>query len=274
MKRKTVINAIFACVTVAYMVVMVPLTNRAERNDMFRHVQINIDDPDHWGFLKEEDVYATLHKRYSGFDTLRHKNLNTYTVETLLNENNRVEKSTCHILSDGTVLIDVQPMRPIARVFDSEGSVYVNTAGKRVASHPSYLVDVPVVKADAVADSAMIARFLPVLRAIKKDAQIDALVSSLHIDRRGDIIIIPNVVGHVINFGDSTMIDNKFGRLKVFYKQVMPVRGWNAFDTISVKWQGRVVATRRDKSDPSAVDLLQRDDLYEEILDDATMLGY
>lgn len=271
-KRQTVIYAIFACVLLAYMIVMVVYANRAERNEPFRQVHIYIHDPNHTEFIKEEDVYSILHKKFSGFDTLRHKNLNIYEVEQLLNENNRIEYSKCHILNDGSLRIDIEPLNPVARVFDSKGSVYVNASGKRVDSHPSFLVDVPVVTTSSVADSVMIGRLLPLLKKIKTDSEIDALISSLHIDGRGDIIIIPNVVGHVINFGDSTLIDNKFARLKIFYRDVMPVRGWNAFDTISVKWVGRVVATKRDKSVPAEVDLLKRDDIFDEALDDETML--
>ena len=32
------------------------------------------------------------------------------------------------------------------------------------------------------------------------------------------------------------------------YHKVLPVRGWDYYDTLSVKWGGQVVATRRLKS--------------------------
>ena len=43
------------------------------------------------------------------------------------------------------------------------------------------------------------------------------------------------------------MIENKFARLKTMYKDVLPVKGWTYYDTISVKWRGQVVATRFKK---------------------------
>ena len=273
MKRRSVITALCACLLAAYVFVMVPLTNRAERNDTFKDFRIELNDAENTGFLKKEDVQKILNVKYSGFDTLKRKHLNTLEVEQLLNSNNRVEKSTCRILSDGTLVITVTPLNPVARVFDREGSVYVNAVGKRVVSHPSYHIDVPVVTTSSLADSAMISRFLPVLNAIKSDSRLDALVSSLHIDGRGDIIIIPNIVGHVINFGDSSLIDNKFQRLETFYREIMPVRGWNAFDTVSVKWVGQIVATKRDKALPTKLNFSEMDDIVDEALDDAIMDG-
>ena len=53
--------------------------------------------------------------------------------------------------------------------------------------------------------------------------------------------------GHVINFGDVSDIENKFDRLRRMYEEILPLKGWDFYDTLSVKWRGQVVATRRVK---------------------------
>ena len=271
MSRRTIITAVAACLVVAYIFVVVPVTIKAERNDTFSGLSIKINDPNGTGFLKESDIREIVESYCVNFDSLRRKDLNTLALQKMLNTNNRVENSTCNILNDGTLAINIDPINPVARVFDSKGSVYINAVGKRVPARPSFHIDVPVVTTDLVADSAMMQKLLPVLRSIKENSLANALVSSLRIDKRGDIIIIPNVVGHVINFGDTTLIDNKFDRLSIFYHKVMPVRGWDAFDTISVKWDGRVIATKRDKSAQPRINLEDLN-LVEEILPDEIMM--
>lgn len=265
MKRNTIIAACLTCLLVAYIAVVVPLTIKAERNDTFKDMRIVVVDDKKTGFLTAEDINEALGNLAGTIDTLRRKNLNTYELENRLNSMSRIEKASCHILNDGTLYITIDPFDPVARVFDSKGSVYVNADGKRVDTKPSYHIDVPVITTTAVADTTMVHKLLPILRAIKTDQRANALVSSMRIDRRGDIIIIPNVVGHVINFGDNTLIDNKLERLHVFYRDVMPYRGWNAYDTISVKWAGRIVATKRDKSGPAPKEHDEVDDIVNEI---------
>lgn len=272
MSRRTLIYLVLAVVLVAYIIVVVPMTIKAERTDTFTALDITVNDRNNTGFLRDADVEEILRSVTDGFDTLKRKNLNTLEVERLLNASSRVENSRCLILNDGTLSVSVDPIDPVARVFDSKGSVYVNASGKRVPAHPRYHIDVPVLTTGSVADSAMIAKVLPILRVIKSNAKANALVSSLRIDRRGDIIVIPNVVGHVINFGDSTLINNKLLRLQTFYREVMPARGWDAFDTISLKWDGRVVATKRDKNSASHVNLSNLDEIVDETLDDETMM--
>ena len=51
-----------------------------------------------------------------------------------------------------------------------------------------------------------------------------------------------------------------FAKLKLFYREVMPKRGWNTYDTISVKWNHQVVATRRTKAVVKPLDYDPEDD--------------
>ena len=52
------------------------------------------------------------------------------------------------------------------------------------------------------------------------------------------------------------------------YRKVLPLKGWEYYDTISVKWAGQVVASRRIKSIPEpAVRFDQEGDVEEENVD-------
>ncbi len=63
-----------------------------------------------------------------------------------------------------------------------------------------------------------------------------------------DIILVPRITGHVINLGDTTRLAEKRRMLMTAYKNIIPYRGWNQYDTISVKFRGQIVATRRNKA--------------------------
>ena len=109
-----------------------------------------------------------------------------------------------------------------------------------------YLIDVPIIigKFDTVHKAVSM---LPMLSFIKNDSTWNSLVSVVKVADNRDIIIVPMIKGHVINFGDTSLVENKFDRIKTIYKEVMPIKGWNYYDTISVKWKGQVVATKKDK---------------------------
>ena len=60
--------------------------------------------------------------------------------------------------------------------------------------------------------------------------------------------------------GNASDFENKFAKLKLFYREVMPKRGWNAIDTISVKWNHQIVATRRVKAVVQTIEYDPEDD--------------
>jgi hypothetical protein len=107
---------------------------------------------------------------------------------------------------------------------------------------------------------------------IAADQGLDALVSTVKQERNGNITIIPSIRGHVINFGDTSMLADKFARLRTFYREVMPVRGWETYDTLAVKWRGRIVATRRNKALGQSL-LVANNEEFDDIDDMETMIS-
>lgn len=142
----------------------------------------------------------------------------------------------------------VTPMIPVARVFEGNSSYYINRQGKKLTANARYHIDVPVISGDFSKREPT--EVLPLLEYLQHDSNFASIVSSINIARNGDIIIIPLIAGHVINFGEPRNYRNKVRRISEMYRQVLPVKGWNFYDTLSVKWDGQVVATRRKFTPP------------------------
>ena len=89
---------------------------------------------------------------------------------------------------------------------------------------------------------------LSVIRYTGADPELSPLIAAYKIDGPNDLIIIPRIQGHVINFGDSTRLDEKRTAILAAYRSVLPAKGWNTYDTISVKFKSQIVASRRNKA--------------------------
>jgi hypothetical protein len=83
---------------------------------------------------------------------------------------------------------------------------------------------------------------------VESDSLLRSLVTMYCVRDTNNIIIVPEISGHVINIGNADGFENKFAKLKLFYRGVLPKKGWNTYDTISVKWNHQIVATRRVKA--------------------------
>lgn len=175
------------------------------------------------------------------------KDINTLEVKNYLGRFSNFEEVNCVLRTDGILCVTVTPMIPALRVFDGGKSYYINKDGKRIEAKANFFVDVPIVSGNFM-DRFRPHDLLSVVKFITSDPILNKLVGMIEADDADNIILIPRIHGHVINLGDTTRLPEKRRALLAMYRKVMPYKGWEAYDTISLKFEGQVVATRRDKS--------------------------
>lgn len=183
----------------------------------------------------------------------------------------KLEDASVVRYTDGSIRINAVPIIPVARVMDRGESYYINREGKRVEANARYHKDVPLIEGhfDPLDTVFTPESLLPLLAHIQKDSLWNNFISMVKVKSPRDIILVPVVREHVINLGAADNLDSKFDRLRRFYREVLPTLGWQKYDTLSLKWNGQLVATRRVRA---ASPLRAADYEVNEIDDTATML--
>lgn len=177
------------------------------------------------------------------------KDIDLQKIENYLGRFPQFETVDCSFDPDGRVRISVVPIKPEIRVFDYTGkSYYVNRAGKRIEADAEFFVDVPVLIMGRGAGVGP-EYALPVVRYVSGDPQLNSVVGAFKLDGEHDLLLVPRIQGHLVNFGDTTRLSEKKDALLTAYRKILPSRGWTTYDTISVKFRNLVVASRRDKSE-------------------------
>lgn len=196
--------------------------------------------------------------------------INTHKIERFLSSLNAFEKVDCAIAADSRLQIVVTPMIPEIRVFDTNGkSYYVNKDGKRITSNAEFFVDVPVVQGHFT-DKFPARSVIPIAKYIRDDNELNTLIAGIKVQDADNILLVPRIRGHLINFGDTSRLDAKKRAILTAYRSIMPRKGWNEYDTISVKFKGQIVATRRNKPVIDHGDIVEQEiDLEEATLPEA-----
>lgn len=252
MSKRGVILCILSIVLAAYLAFGLAYAYRQDATEPYKELKIKMSEET---FINSALIDERLGHLRARIPSLPADSVNTLQIERLVRSMDNVESARCLMLNDRSIRLDVVPLIPVARVFDlsDSSSFYINAQGKRMAPRPDYFNDVPVVVGDfSWPDKANPISAIPVIRYLEADTAMARLVSSITISRKGDIYLVPMMRGHVVAFGDTTDIADKMARLRVFYREVLPVKGWEHYDTISVKWRGQVVATRAQKAKPQA----------------------
>ena len=210
-------------------------------------VEVEVINADSTSFVTPQGVLSDLKHQGLDFKGKPMADINASDVEKALGESPYLEFADIVKCQNGKVLIRVSQLVPVFRVFDGESSYYVNRVGKRMDASLYYHTDVPVVQGHFTRQYPA-TRLLPLIDYVESDSLLSSLVTMYCMRDTNNIILVPQISGHVINIGEASGFENKFAKLKLFYREVMPKRGWNAFDTISVKWNHQIVATRRVKA--------------------------
>ena len=233
-------------IAIAALGVGIVWTNTQAASDKCRHMLIDIVNTDSVAFVTKASILNMINSLELNPEGKTISQINTDKIEKALNSSEYIENSECVIQENNNIHITVTQLIPILRVFDGDESYYLNKEGKRMNASSRFHTEVPIVcgKFTNHADALIVQ---PIAEYVQKDKALKDLVTMYTVKDSNNIIVVPCIYGHVINFGNNKGIDNKFKKLKKFYQEVMPEKGWLTYDTITLKWNHQIVASRRSK---------------------------
>lgn len=260
--RNTLIKWLVIILLFGYIVAISIWANARAAQAKCTGVEVCIDRVD--GILADSitsnGIIAELNSIYKGFTGKALSQINTRKIEQHLTALSNLEKVECVVTSGGKLRIIVQPMIPALRIFDGQDSYYINRAGKRIEANARFFTEVPIVTGHFTNNFSP-TYILPVADFISSDSLWKNLIVMIKADSPNNIMLVPRIRGHIINLGDNKNLSTKFRNLLLAYQEIIPYRGWETFDTISVKFRDRIVATRSNKQ------LISHTPVYEENID-------
>lgn len=268
MSKTAVIRCVLSLILIGYVAWALVWANRMAAGEMCAGIDVHVlHSPASRNFVTPAEVKSLLSEWKLDSTGIPLHTIDTRHIEESLEGIDNIEHVNMERLADRRLRLTVTPMQPVARIFDQRGqSYYINRQGKRLTANARFRLDVPIVTGtfDSVRTPVSL---LPLINRIARDSAWNAIVSHVAVEPGSrDVILVPMIRGHVINLGDPDDIDDKLKRVMLMYHKVMPVKGWDYYDTISVKWRGQVVATRRQKSIPEPLIRFDQadDEIYEE----------
>lgn len=240
--------------------------HREARDHECLGIEVDIKGSNHTDSLIRKGIVEELRRYPKRIIGAPIHELDIADIERFLSQYNNFESVNCLISSRGQLVVNIVPLIPVMRVFYGDNSYYINKDGKHIMSNAEFFSDVPIVTGRFNKNFTP-KSILPLVNYIRKDAMLSEIVSMVEARDANNLILVPKIRGHVVNFGDTTRLAEKKKALALFYRQVMPYKGWEEYDTISVKFKGQIVATRRDKSRLNVAEKYEE----EEDLEEATL---
>jgi cell division protein FtsQ len=99
-----------------------------------------------------------------------------------------------------------------------------------------------LVKANNITDVEQGVGLFEMIRYIREDDFWRAQIAQLDVTSSGDVRMLPQVTGQVVEFGKTEQLEPKFSKLMIFYKEILPQRGWTRYKRVNLEYEGQIIA--------------------------------
>jgi cell division protein FtsQ len=150
----------------------------------------------------------------------------------------------------GVVKIEVKQVKPLARIYyNGINDKYLLPNGKLIAVSPKYTSRTLIVRGDytykfadtAFVDSPDWNAYVEFFKRVGSDKHWNAQISELKIQKDGTIIIFPQIGEYEIKFGTPDDLEIKLKKLNIFFKEILPLRGWDAYQAVNVQYKDQII---------------------------------
>ena len=223
------------------MIVVLSFTNLKQNNQMVFLNQINIQESED-EFMTEQIALKYIEQHDFNFDSVVLSNFYLDELEIAFLQHPAIKNAEVYSNQEGVMNINLQQRKAVVRIKTDNSDYYLDEQGIKMPLSIEYTPRVLVVTGDVnESDHSIIFSFV---ERINKDKFWKSQITQLHFNDN-EVVIIPRVGSQKIHFGTLTNINKKLGNLYQFYKQAMPVKGWQTYSDISLAYNSQIVCTKK-----------------------------
>lgn len=171
-------------------------------------------------------------------------------IENRLVDEPFLKNAEIFIDHSGNMMISVRLRKPMARVVRYNGpDSYIGEDGQILPVSTKYSKRAIIItgkNAKELSEQINIAEgdyanLYHLIQYIQKDKFLKAQIAQIKLVKNGEVILYPQVTKQFIEFGKIEDIEIKFRKLRLFYNEILPRKGWNSYTRVSLKYKNQII---------------------------------
>lgn len=243
---KRIFILLFLLLITAYLIVAVTVFNTKPADQTCKGMELIINDSIDHGFITQKEVLRLLNSKKLSPIGKKMGDINTRLLEDELSKHPLIENVECYRTPGRKIGIEVTQRLPLLRVMAANGdNYYIDSKGK-VMPIPNSLAHVAVVTGSVDRDFAT--KELYKLGIFLQNHPLwEAQIEQINVTPAKELELVPRVGEHIIFLGKPGDYEEKFERLKIFYKKGLNQVGWNKYSRISLEFSNQIICTKKEK---------------------------
>jgi cell division protein FtsQ len=230
---------------------LIAFSERKRGGAVCKDIVIELDNLNENHFLDEADVLQLVEGSGEPIKGVGISRIKLKEIEKKLKYDKHILDAELFGDLKGNLIVNVELRRPIARIVQNDApDAYIAEDGVVMPVSEKYTSRVVLIsgavkqllESEDLNKSEEGKQLLEMIEYINEDKFWKAQVAQLDIAKNGKISIYPQVTGQLVEFGKPESIEVKFNKLMVFYKEILPTRGWTRYERVNLEYEGQVIA--------------------------------
>lgn len=205
-------------------------------------------------FVSQKEISRQIEADYGPLVGRTLSTIPIHDIEYMLKKIPYVKQATIHWDMNGHLNVQIEQREPVIKI-ESYGNTgfYIDEMGLKMPLSRSYDPKVPhasgfirenyssplePLQSQVVKDLFAIAQYA------REETVWNDHVSRIFVNEKGEIELVPRVGQQKIILGNADDLPDKFQRLLIFYKGIVPKTGLDAYKVVNLKYSGQLVCER------------------------------
>lgn len=231
---------------------LIAFSERKQGGVLVTNVVVELENIHDNHFMDEADVARMVEKTTPALRGMAINRIDLKAVENTLMLDRHIRDAELYGDLKGNLIVRVELRRPMARIVqDDAPDAYVAEDGTVMSVSDKFSSRVMIlsgkgtkkmVEAGDLTKVEEGQKLMEMMEYILEDPFWTAQVAQLDLNARGEISIYPQVTGQVVEFGTTDRYEDKLRKLMVFYKEILPQKGWTRYERINLNYEGQIIA--------------------------------
>lgn len=206
-------------------------------------------------FVTKADIEKFLNREYGEYAGKPLDSLDLTKVEKIVDSRSAVYKSEAFTTRDGKLNITVTQRTPVVRFQKNDGGFYADAEGFLFPLQSSYASRVQVIDGDIPLkansgykgelsdpkEKEWLMKVLNVVNYMESSKLWRDKIVQITVSDGGELSLVPRIGQEVFLFGQPDDIEDKFRKMEMYYRNIVPEKGASHYTRVSVEYEGQIV---------------------------------
>lgn len=217
--------------------------------------EISVEYSDDFRVVSPDDVKQYIARNYGAYVGQRLDSIRLDRIEEMLDTQSAVRKCQAFITDDRILHVRLIQRVPVVRFRNGQEWYYADDKGNVFPLPSGYPAQLPII--DGNVPLAIPAGYkgqlmnenerrwmlgvIDMVQCMSKSKVWTGNISQIHVDTKGDLIMIPRQGQETFIFGSPFEAEAKLKKMGDYYKYIVPEKGKEFYRTINLKYDNQII---------------------------------